>query len=51
MPVLLDEEQIASLELRVDLWPVYQQLAWISGIALVLWLLGMVAAYVLVAGV
>ena len=47
VPVLLDEEQIASLELRVDLWPVYQQLAWISGIALVLWLLGMVAAYVL----
>ena len=47
VPVLLDEEQIASLEIRVDLWPVYQQLVWISGIAFVLWLLGMVAAYVL----
>jgi signal transduction histidine kinase/ActR/RegA family two-component response regulator len=47
VPVFLDEEEIASLELRVDLWPVYQQLAWISGVALVLWLLGMVAAYVL----
>ncbi len=47
MPVLLDDEQIASLEIRVDLWPVYQQLAWISGIAFVLWLLGMLAAYVL----
>ena len=47
VPVLLDEEQIASLEIRVDLWPVYRQLVWISGIAFVLWLLGMVAAYVL----
>ena len=47
VPVLLDQEQIASLEIRVDLWPVYQQLVWISGIAFVLWLLGMVAAYVL----
>ena len=46
-PVLLDQEEIASLEIRVDLWPVYQQLVWISGIAFVLWLLGMVAAYVL----
>ena len=47
VPVLLDQEEIASLEIRVDLWPVYQQLVWISGIAFVLWLLGMVAAYVL----
>lgn len=47
VPVLLDQEEIASLEIRVDLWPVYQQLAWISGIAFVLWLLGMLAAYVL----
>jgi len=47
VPVLLDQEQIAALEIRVDLWPVYQQLVWISGIAFVLWLLGMVAAYVL----
>ncbi|MGB0623986.1 MAG: ATP-binding protein [Luminiphilus sp.] len=47
VPVLLDQEQIASLEIRVDLWPVYQQLVWISAIAFVLWLLGMVAAYVL----
>jgi signal transduction histidine kinase/ActR/RegA family two-component response regulator len=47
VPVLLDQEQIAALEISVDLWPVYQQLVWISGIAFVLWLLGMVAAYVL----
>ena len=47
VPVLLDQEQIASLEIRVVLWPVYQQQVWISGIALVLWLLGMAAAYVL----
>ena len=47
VPVLLDEEQIASLDIRVDLWSVYEQLVWISGIAFVLWLLGMVAAYVL----
>ena len=47
VPVLLDQEEIASLEIRVDLWPVYQQLVWISGIAFVLWMLGMVAAYVL----
>lgn len=47
VPVLLDQERIASLEIRVDLWPVYEQLVWISGIAFVLWLLGMVAAYVL----
>ena len=47
VPVLLDQEQVASLEIRVDLWPVYQQLVWISGIAFALWLLGMLAAYVL----
>lgn len=47
VPVLLDQEEIASLEIRVDLWPVYQQLVWISGIAFLLWMLGMVAAYVL----
>ena len=47
MPVLLDQEQVASLEIRVDLWPVYQQLVWISAVAFVLWLLGMLAAYVL----
>ena len=47
VPVLLDQEQVASLEIRVDLWPVYQQLVWISAVAFVLWLLGMLAAYVL----
>ena len=47
VPVLLDQEQVASLEIRLDLWPVYQQLVWISAVAFVLWLLGMLAAYVL----
>ena len=37
VPVLLDQEQVASLEIRVDLWPVYQQLVWISAVAVVLW--------------
>lgn len=45
VPVLLDGERIAALAIQVNLWPVYQQLLWISGIAAVLWLLGMVAAY------
>ena len=45
VPVVLDDEQIATLTLRVDLWPVYQQQIWISGVALVLWLAGLVAAY------
>ena len=44
VPVVLDDEQIATLTLRVDLWPVYQQQIWISGVALVLWLAGLVAA-------
>ena len=47
VPVHLDAEQIATLHIQVDLWPVYQQLIWIAGVALVLWLLGMVAAYAL----
>lgn len=47
VPVVLDDEQIATLTLRVDLWPVYQQQIWISGIALVLWLAGLVAAYLM----
>ena len=45
VPVWLEGERIAALAIRVNLWPVYQQLIWISGIAAVLWLLGMVAAY------
>lgn len=47
VPVHLDAEQIATLHIQIDLWPVYQQLIWIAGVALVLWLLGMVAAYAL----
>ena len=47
VPVVLDDEQIATLTLRVDLWSVYQQQIWISGIALVLWLAGLVAAYLM----
>ena len=47
VPVVLDDEQIATLTLRVDLWPVYQQQIWISGIALVLWLAGLVVAYLM----
>ena len=47
VPVHLEAEQIATLHIQVDLWPVYQQLIWIAGVALVLWLLGMVAAYAL----
>lgn len=47
VPVLLDDERIADLSMRVDLWPVYQQLAWISGLAALLWFLGMIAAYFL----
>ena len=47
VPVRLEAEQLATLHIQVDLWPVYQQLIWIAGVALVLWLLGMVAAYAL----
>ena len=47
VPVRLEVEQLATLHIQVDLWPVYQQLIWIAGVALVLWLLGMVAAYAL----
>lgn len=47
VPVVLDDEQIATLTLRVDLWPVYQQQIWISGIALILWLASLVAAYLM----
>ena len=47
VPVHLEAEQIATLHIQVDLWPVYQQLIWIAGVALVLWLFGMVAAYAL----
>ena len=47
VPVALEGERVATLELRIDLWPVYLQLVWISGIALVLWLVGMIAAYVM----
>ena len=47
VPVLLDDERIADLHMSVDLWPVYHQLAWISGLAALLWFLGMIAAYFL----
>ena len=47
VPVHLEAEQIATLHIQVDLWPIYQQLIWIAGVALALWLLGMVAAYAL----
>ena len=47
VPVRLEAEQLATLHIQVDLWPVYQQLIWIAGVALALWLLGMVAAYAL----
>ena len=47
VPVRLEAEQLATLHIQVDLWPVYQQLIWIAGVALVLWLLGMLAAYAL----
>ena len=46
-PVVLDGEYLADLEISVDLWPVYQRLAWIAALAFALWLLGMGAAYVL----
>ena len=47
VPVRLEAEQLATLHIQVDLWPVYQQLIWIAGVALVLWLIGMLAAYAL----
>jgi len=47
VPVELEDERIATLEIRIDLWPVYLQLAWISGVALVLWFVGLIAAYVM----
>ena len=47
VPVDLEGERIATLEIRIDLWPVYLQLVWISGVALVLWFVGMIAAYVM----
>ena len=43
----LEGERIATLDIRIDLWPVYLQLVWISGFALVLWFVGMIAAYVM----
>ena len=45
-PVVLDDEQIATLTLRVDRWPVYQQQIR-TRIALVPWLAGSVAAYLM----
>ncbi|MDG2460400.1 MAG: ATP-binding protein [Luminiphilus sp.] len=44
-PIWLEGERIAALTIRVNLWPVYVQFLWISGLAVALWLLGMVAAY------
>ena len=45
--IRLEGEHLARLELRVDLWPVYERLLWMSGLALILWFLGMFAAYVM----
>lgn len=45
--VQLDDEDLAALEIRLDLWPVYKGLLWMSGLALVLWFLGLLAAYVM----
>jgi len=45
--IRLEDEHLARLEIRVDLWPVYQRLLWMSGLALILWCVGMFAAYVM----
>ena len=45
--IRLEGEHLARLELLVDLWPVYERLLWMSGLALILWFLGMFAAYVM----
>ncbi len=47
MSVQLDDEHLARLEIRVDLWPVYERVLWMSGLALILWCVGMLAAYVM----
>ena len=45
--IRLEDENLARLELSVDLWPVYQRLLWMFVLALILWFLGMFAAYVM----
>jgi signal transduction histidine kinase/ActR/RegA family two-component response regulator len=47
VPIRLESEHLARLEVRVDLWPVYERLLWMSGLALILWFAGMFAAYVM----
>lgn len=47
IPVQLQREQIASLSVAVNLWPVYERLIWVSVLAGLLWLVGIVAAYIL----
>jgi signal transduction histidine kinase len=47
IPVVLEGERIASLSVVVDLWPVYQRLIGVSVLAGLLWLAGILAAYLL----
>jgi len=47
IPVQLEREQIATLRVTVDLWPVYERLIWVSLLAALLWLVGVLAAYIL----
>ena len=47
VPVQLEGEQIASLSVAVNLWPVYERLIWVSVLAGLLWLVGILAAYLL----
>ena len=47
IPVQLEREQIATLRVTVDLWPVYERLVWVSLLAALLWLVGILAAYIL----
>ena len=47
IPVQLEGEQIARLSVAVNLWPVYERLLWVSALAGLLWLVGVLAAYVL----
>ncbi|MDG1214866.1 MAG: ATP-binding protein, partial [Luminiphilus sp.] len=47
IPVQLEGEQIASLSVAVNLWPVYERLIWVSVLAGLLWLVGILAAYAL----
>ncbi|MGA0336012.1 MAG: ATP-binding protein [Luminiphilus sp.] len=47
IPVALEGERIASLSVVVDLWPVYQRLIGVSVLAGLLWLAGVLAAYLL----